>query len=280
MTRILALLALVNLHSPMHAQEQISVMSFNIRYDNEKDGDNRWQLRKERVAAFLAFHEPDFIGAQEVLHRQLTYLDSSLTHHRAIGVGRDDGRTEGEYACILYDERKFVPVRTATFWLSETPDRISRGWDAAINRICTYGLFRSVATGRQCWVLNTHFDHMGPVARRESAKLMLATVDRLKREVDVPVILMGDFNARPEQEPVRILSSGLLNARDVSRDPPHGGPDTWNGFKFAEKPDGWIDHIFVSGRLQVLKYATCTDSYEMRYLSDHFPILARISLLQ
>ena len=256
------------------AQEETSVMSFNIRYDAASDGENRWELRKERVAGLMRWHGAHFIGAQEVLHHQLAYLSGSLKGFGSIGLGRDDGSTKGEYACILYDSSRYERVRDSTFWLSPTPDVISKGWDAAIRRVCTYGLFRSRTTGRMLWVFNTHFDHIGDTARLESARLILSRIESLNAGKGWPVVLMGDFNARPEEPSILHLSTRLYNARDRSEQPPYGAADTWNAFRFDSLPDGWIDHIFVSPGVRVKRYATLTDSYDRKYPSDHFPVMA------
>jgi len=266
----------LHLQGATTAQEETGVMSFNIRYDAASDGVNRWEIRKDKVAGLMRWHGAHFIGAQEVLHHQLTYLSSSLKGYGSIGVGRDDGGTKGEYACIFYDSSRYERVRDSTFWLSPTPDAISRGWDAAIKRICTYGLFRSRVSGRMLWVFNTHFDHIGDTARLESARLILARIERLDAGKGWPVVLMGDFNARPGHPPIALLSSKMTNARDASIEPPYGPSDTWNAFRFDALPDGWIDHIFVSPKIRVRKYATVTDSYDRKYPSDHFPVMAVI----
>lgn len=262
------------------AQTKVTAMSFNIRLDVESDGENKWALRKEKVAGLMNYYAADFIGAQEVQHHQLEYLLSQLKQYRFIGVGRDDGKTGGEYSCIFYNAGKYKVVKQSTFWLSETPDVVSRGWDAACNRVCTYGLFRSVATKKLFWVFNTHLDHMGVTARRESVKLISERIQKLNKELNYPVILMGDFNSGPEDEPVRIVKSLLVNTRDESRTLPYGSVDTWNAFKFHEKPEGCIDYIFVSKNTGIVveKFATITDSYELKYPSDHFPILTQLLL--
>lgn len=262
------------------AQQEIKVMSYNIRLDVKSDGDNQWDLRKEKVAGLMNYYEPDFIGAQEVQHHQLLYLAASLTGYSYIGVGRDDGKEEGEYSCIFYKKDKFTPVQQATFWLSPTPDSVSFGWDAVCRRICTWGLFKNKTTSQIILVLNTHFDHMGKTARIESAKLIIKKIKAFNTN-NYPVILSGDFNSGPDDAPAQYIMANLQNARSISKQV-YGGPDTWNAFKFNEKPAGCIDYIFVSGddRIKVEKFATLTDSYAMKYPSDHFPVLATIQLNQ
>ncbi len=263
---------------PGFAQTEINVMSFNIRLDVASDGENRWDLRKEKVASLMNYYEADFIGSQEVQHHQLQYLLRRLNGYSHIGVARDDGKEEGEYSCIFFKKDKFTVLKQSTFWLSPTPDSVSFGWGAACRRVCTYGLFRSNQTKQRFWVLNTHFDHISKEARLESAKLIIQKIQELNI-AGLPVILTGDFNSRPDDEPSQYILLHMLNCRAVSK-LVYGGPDTWNAFKFSAKPDGCIDYIFVSDhkKLQVMKFATLTDSYDMKYPSDHFPILATIKI--
>lgn len=258
------------------AQEEISVISFNIRLDVQSDGENRWDARKEKVTGLMRFYEPGFIGTQEVMHHQLLFIKEELKSYAHIGVGRDDGKEKGEYSAIFYDSLKFNVKVQATFWLSPTPDTVSKAWGANINRICTYGLFQSKKSKKYFWVFNTHFDHQSALARAESAKLIMAKIATLNKVEQYPVIFTGDLNAQPTDEPVVHVSSMMDNARTISTQPPYGSIDTWNGFQFAKKPTGCIDYIFVSkGRAwRVEKFATLTDSYDMKYPSDHFPVMA------
>ncbi|MFZ9387363.1 MAG: endonuclease/exonuclease/phosphatase family protein [Chitinophagaceae bacterium] len=260
------------------AQEDIRVMSFNIRLDVESDGENRWELRKGKVAGLMNYHEADFIGGQEVLQHQLNYLLNNLENYASIGVGRDDGREEGEYSCIFYKKEKFTLLQSSTFWLSPWPDSVSFGWGAACRRICTYGLFRSNKTGQQFWVFNTHLDHISANARLESARLIVRRIGELNTG-GLPVVLTGDFNSRPEDEPCRYILQYLRNARTVS-EMVYGEADTWNGFKFSSRPEGCIDYVFISANpeIRVRKFATITDSYALKYPSDHFPVMATISI--
>ncbi|MGB3006797.1 MAG: endonuclease/exonuclease/phosphatase family protein [Chitinophagaceae bacterium] len=258
------------------SQKEIKVMSYNIRLDVASDGENRWDARKDKVAGLMNFYEADFIGGQEVQHHQLKYLQENLNGYSYIGVGRDDGKEAGEYSCVFYKKEKFEVLQQSTFWLSPTPDSVSKGWDAAFKRVCTYGLFKDLNSKKKFWVLNTHFDHVGLVAREESAKLIIAKIKQLNSRKNYPVVLMGDFNSRPADAAIKYLNQSMLNARVVSKEPAYGPADTWNGFKFKEKPDGCIDYIFVSDdrRISITKFATLTDSYDMKYPSDHMPVLA------
>lgn len=263
---------------PVCAQTEIKIMSYNIRLDLKSDGENQWDKRKERVATLLNYYEADFIGLQEVLHQQKEYLTSSLSNYNVIGVGRDDGKEAGEYSCIYFRKDKYELLQSATFWLSTSPNEPSKGWDAALNRVCTYGLFKNKKTKQKIWVFNTHFDHVGKIARLESAKLIFQKIDQINQK-GFPVILSGDFNSKPEEAPTQYLQSVMQNSREKSSII-HGNADTWNAFRFNEKPNGCIDYIFLNqnNSLSAFKFATITDSYDMKYPSDHFPILATLLL--
>lgn len=260
------------------AQPVIKVMSYNIRLDVASDGENRWDARKDKVANLVNYYEPDFLGGQEVTHPQLEYLVNNLAGYSYIGVGRDDGKTKGEYSCIFFKADKFDVMQQSTFWLSPTPDSISKGWDAAIVRVCTYGLFKDKKTKQLFWVFNTHFDHVGRKARLESAKLIVKKIEELNTK-NYPVILTGDFNSRPDDAPTQFLDTKLLNARTLSK-LVHGPADTWNAFKFHEKLNGCIDYIFLKDHknISVTKFITITDSYDLKYPSDHLPVMATIEL--
>ncbi len=260
------------------AQTEVKVMSYNIRLDVKSDGENWWENRKGRVANLVNYYEADFIGMQEVLHHQLVYLKDNLNGYDYIGVGRDDGKEAGEYSCIFYKKDRYTVVQQSTFWLSPTPDVPSKGWDAALNRVCTYGLFLNNKTKQYVWVFNTHFDHMGKEARLESAKLIVKKIREINTQ-RYPVIVSGDFNSKPDEAPAQYMVSQLRNSRSVSR-LVYGDADTWNAFKFNEKPNGCIDYIFVAEdkRVRVSKFATLTDSYDLKYPSDHLPILATINI--
>lgn len=270
----LLLLTIIQLSG--YAQQEVTAMSYNIRLDVASDGENRWDVRKGKVTGLMKFYEPDFIGTQEVMHHQLLFIKQELPNYQHIGVGRDDGKEKGEYSAIFFDTRKFDIRQQATFWLSPTPDTVSKGWGANINRVCTYGLFQSKKANKLFWVINTHFDHQSGLARIESAKLIMKVIDSLNKGKNYPVIFMGDLNAHPDEEPVMHVAAVMDNTRNISEQPPYGGIDTWNGFQFLKKPAGCVDYIFISkgNDWRVKKFATLTDSYDMKYPSDHFPVLA------
>lgn len=270
------IIAFIFFIAPLFAfsQSEIMMMSYNIRLDVASDGENRWDARKDKVADLMNYYEADFIGCQEVTHPQLQYLATNLTNYKYIGVGRDDGKEAGEYSCIFYNKDKFNVIQQSTFWLSPTPDSVSFGWNAACRRVCTYGLFQDKKTKKFFWVFNTHLDHISKLARLESVKLITRKIEELNTK-DYPVFFSGDFNSHPDDEPTQFMNTKMQNARSVSK-LVYGPADTWNGFKFKEKLDGCIDYIFVNKNKNVMvsKFATITDSYDLKYPSDHLPVMA------
>ena len=160
MKNILIMLMLFSF-SNYQKDNDLKVISYNIRYNNLNDGINKWDNRKETVFNFLNNEYPDFIGMQEVLENQLDELLINLNDYSFIGIGREDGKNRGEFSPIFYLKDSYNLIKTSTFWLSKTPEKVSVGWDAALERICTYGYFESKKTKRRFWVFNTHFDHLG-----------------------------------------------------------------------------------------------------------------------
>jgi endonuclease/exonuclease/phosphatase family metal-dependent hydrolase len=279
---LLRLLAAALLGAAVASAQPVNVLSFNIRLDLPSDAPNDWPNRRDKVASQIRFHEADLVSLQEALHRQVEDLAQRLPDHRFVGVGRDDGRTAGEYSCIFYDARRFAVEDSGTFWLSRTPEVPgSKDWDAAITRIVTWARFHDRQTGRRFFMFNTHFDHRGSQARLESSRLLFASINRLAG--DVPVVVTGDFNTPPASEPIRLLTDPatpgrLVNARDLS-ETGHYGPDgTFNGFKAGETSDAPIDFIFVRGPWLVRQHATLSQTWAGRFSSDHFPVFARLVL--
>jgi endonuclease/exonuclease/phosphatase family metal-dependent hydrolase len=258
-----------------HAQS-LEVMTYNIRYDNAEDGTNAWEFRKAGVASLLTFYAPDVIGIQEAEYHQVRYLDDAMPHYRYVGVGRDDGRTGGEFAAIFYDSRRLRVLDSSTFWLSGTPDVASLGWDAALKRVCTYARFQDLATSREFWVFNTHFDHEGAVARANSATLVRDQIDSLNADDD-PVLLMGDFNALPDSQPISILRASFDDTKQEASQVRFGPDATFGGFRVDSPLTRRIDYIFTSpGDWGVLKYAVLNHSRDGSYYSDHLPVFVEV----
>lgn len=270
---ILILLALCNSSN----SQELKLMSYNIRLIAD-DKENSWPNRREEMAALLNYYEADFIGLQEVVEAQRTYLLEHMPAYQSIGVARDDGKAQGEYSCIFYKQQSYRLLQQGTFWLSPTPNQVSFGWNAACRRVCTYGLFERITDHYQCWVMNTHFDHLGDTARLESARLIIQKAGELRRKHHAPLFLTGDFNSRPGEAPEQLLNTTFTNTRKVSQTTPVGTPDTWNEFRHDLKPNGTIDFIFALSEDHpvVAKFITITHSFDQRYPSDHFPILTHI----
>jgi len=258
--------------------QQMNIISFNIRYNTESDGVNAWHNRVEMVTGLLRFHEADIFGLQEALYEQVDDIENEFGNYKWIGVGRDDGKNKGEFCPIFYNKSKFILLKHGNFWLSETPEKPGLGWDAACNRIVTWGKFQSKVTGKQFLVFNTHFDHRGVLARKNSAIMLRNKIEEMTYNKNLPVILTGDFNLTPDELPISLLKKYLSDSRDISKEPPYGPTGTYNGFKIDADLDRRIDYIFVYGNIKVLKYAALSDSKNKRFPSDHLPVFARVQL--
>ena len=271
---ILSVFILLTITSSIYSQQH-TIISYNIRYDNNWDIENSWEIRRSNIIQILIKYSPSIIGIQEGLLNQIQYIDSSLINYDYVGVGRDDGKEKGEFCAIYFDTTRYVLLKNSTFWLSETPDTISVGWDAALERICTYGLFKDRITKKEFWVFNTHFDHMGIIAREKSSGLILKRIKKINRQ-SLPVILMGDFNAIPNSPPVEEILTELSDALQISTEKLHGPGGTFNGFNEDLPIEKRIDYIFTKN-LKVLSYTHVNDRLENnRHISDHLPVMIKI----
>ncbi len=259
--------------------QNIKVITYNLRLETTTDGDNQWNNRKAWLAQQVLFYEPDFMGVQEALPQQVHYLDSTFVNYNFIGVGRDDGKNKGEHSAIFYNSKKYKVVQQSTFWLSQTPDKPSLGWDAAYNRVCSYGLFEDIKTKQRLWVFNTHFDHVGDVARVESAKLILKKIKELNTQ-NLPFVLTGDFNLEDISESIKLIASAVNDSKTVAKQV--FGPDgTFNNFEFNKPVTTRIDYIFTAkNKITVNKYAVLSDSKNCKYPSDHLPVYAELSIIK
>jgi endonuclease/exonuclease/phosphatase family metal-dependent hydrolase len=286
---------------------QLLVGSYNIRLklsDDSVNG-NVWTKRCQVMCDQLNFMSPDIFGAQEVLHTQLLDMLARLDGYNYIGVARDDGKTQGEYAAIFYKTDRLRLLDYGNFWLNETPDRPGLGWDAACIRICTWGKFASqTATDDEAfYFFNLHMDHVGVVARREAAKLIVSKVREIAQ--GAPVIVTGDFNVDQNDEIYNIFTqSALLKDSYLASRIRFAENGTFNSFDTDLYTDSRIDHIFVSPSINVDAYGILTNSYwtpdndssELmkghdapqeidfsRYVrrqpSDHYPVFVRINFL-
>ena len=271
---ILSVFILFTISSNIYSQPH-SIISYNIRYDNNWDIENSWKIRRNKISQILVQYSPSIIGIQEGLLNQVQYIDSSLIDYDYVGVGRDDGKKKGEFCAIYFDTTRYVLLKNSTFWLSETPDTISVGWDAALERICTYGLFKDRITKEEFWVFNTHFDHIGVVAREKSSELILKRINKINHR-SLPVILMGDFNSIPNSSPVKEIKTELSDALQISVEKLQGPRGTFNGFNEDLPIEKRIDYIFTND-LKVLSYTHINDRLNNnRHISDHLPVMIKI----
>jgi endonuclease/exonuclease/phosphatase family metal-dependent hydrolase len=275
------LFVIANATAQTKTQLDLNIMTFNIRYDNPADGTNGWQYRKENAMKWIRFQEVDVLGMQEVLVNQLKDIAGQLTEYNAVGVGREDGKDKGEFSPILYNKYKFTLVKSGYFWLSETPDKPSKGWDAACERIATWVQLKDKVTGKKVFVMNTHFDHVGQVARQESVNLIKAKTTQLSE--GLPQILMGDLNADPNSSVLKSLlaTDGASTFFDSkNRALVVYGPNwTFHDFgriPYAERP--LIDYILVNKAVAVKKYGVLAETLNETFLSDHTPVFIEISL--
>ncbi len=254
--------------------QQLKLITYNIRYDNPNDGENAWPLRKTFLAAQLNFYAPDVFGIQEALPNQVTDLETLLPQYNQVGMARD-GIGKGESSSIFYNKTRFELLQQNTFWLSPTPAVISKGWDAALNRVCTYVLLKDKKTQLQFWVFNTHLDHIGEEARTQSIALLLSKMKSLNTHGDT-AFLMGDFNSEPTEERIVNLKKQMFDCRNLSETPPFGPSGTFNAFHHDQAVTKQIDYIFMSKDkpLRVLRYAVLSDSKDLKYPSDHLPVYA------
>ena len=258
--------------------QELSLMTYNIRYATVNDGENQWEKRKGFLVDQIAFYAPDVFGIQEGLEQQLSFIQDSIANYVYVGVGRDDGKKNGEFCAIFFNKEKLELISEQTFWLSPTPDKVSKGWDAALERICTYALFADKTNGHKFWVFNTHFDHIGETARENSAKLIVEKVNEINKD-NFPVFVMGDFNLNENSKAISYLASVFNDSRSVSEAKPFGPHGTFTGFEFHNPVKDRIDYIFSSRNNVVIKqYAVLTDSKESKYPSDHFPVLVKVRL--
>ncbi|WP_025764573.1 endonuclease/exonuclease/phosphatase family protein [Dyadobacter tibetensis] len=275
--RKLGFILLLTLFTTVTASAQksspLTIASYNLRYNNAGDGVNAWPNRKEEVKALIRYHDFDLMGTQEALRGQLDDV-AELPVYAYVGKGRDDGKQGGEHSAIFYKKDRFKLIKNGDFWLSETPDTPGKGWDATCcNRITSWAQFKDLITGKTFYFFNTHFDHQGVTARKESGKLIAEKVKEIAGKD--AAILTGDFNSTPETEQIKTIGSLLQDAYSATEQAPYGPVGTFNSFKFEAAMDKRIDYIFVSKQVRVLKYAVLTDSKNQRYPSDHQPVVIK-----
>ena len=275
-------------HSGLNAQTTpLKMMSYNIRCDAKVDEDNGWgwSRRKQPVCDLIRLMEPDLLGLQEVQYHQLQFIESQFPDYAWVGKGRDDGDKAGEFSPIFYNKDKFKLIGSGTFWLSETPEKIgSKGWDAALPRVCTWVKLKHKSSGKIIVHFNTHFDHIGKIAREESAKLIMKKV--METAGENKFAISGDFNSPPEELAYKTFSSfkfpqsnkhveikdACLSAQNIKFGPAY----TFTGFdtNYTAETIQKIDFFFVPSDVKVLNYYTLPISIDKKYVSDHCPIVS------
>ncbi|HEV8080267.1 MAG TPA: endonuclease/exonuclease/phosphatase family protein [Chitinophagaceae bacterium] len=259
-----------------HAQ-QFTVGTYNIRYDNSKDTGNMWVNRAPVVAALIRFHDFDIFGTQEAYKNQLEDIANTLTQYSYYGVGRNDGKDKGERSAIFYKKNDFNLLNNGDFWLSETPDKPGKGWDATCcNRICSWVYLQHKKSKKKFYVFNAHYDHQGVEARRESSKLILQKIEAIAG--NDAVIFTGDLNGSQSSEPyITIINSGKLKDTYNEVQYPYANNASFNGFGKTKNTKDIIDHIFITNHFTVSKWGVLSDTYYGKFPSDHFPVLAEVS---
>lgn len=269
----LSILFLLGFFYILSAQE-LTVASFNIRLKKTSDVGNLWDDRKQAVTNLIQFHEFDIFGIQEGFYEQVQDMKNQLPGFEYIGVGRDDGAQKGEHSAVFFNKQRFKVIKDGTFWLSATDTKKpNKGWDAALPRICTWGVFEDNQNGKRFIFMNTHFDHVGIEARRESAKLILEKAKELAG--DLPIILTGDFNVDETNEAYFTLAkSGIVRDVHELANIVYEPNSSFNAWGKGLKPKQRIDHIFITKPFNVRKYGILTDTYMGKFPSDHFPVVS------
>ena len=248
----------------------LRVMSYNVRLGVARDSLNHWDLRKVATPAMLNEVRPAVFGVQEAYDFQIKYILDECPRYKAIGVGREDGVSAGEHMSVFYDTTRISLLDWGTYWLSETPDVPSMGWDAACKRTATWSLLRDSKTGREFYLVNTHLDHVGKVARREGLALIYNRIREMNPE-GRPMVLTGDFNILPDDEGLTDLNSLMLSARFNSRQADSIG--SFNGFERG--PLRPLDYIYFCGFRQSIRFTVDTTTYAgVPFISDHYPVYA------
>ena len=276
MKKIALLLLAAVMVLPMNAANKekkddntLKVMSYNIRLGSANDGTNSWGLRYPATAEMIEDQIPDIFGVQEALASQIRFIEDNFVNYKSVGVGREDGKKDGEHMSIFWNKKTVSLLKWGTFWLSETPEKPSMGWDAACKRTATWALMKCKKTGKKFYYVNTHLDHKGVEAQKNGLKLIVDRIDDINPE-GYPMILTGDFNITPDNPNLVELDSKMQSVRKVAEKTDNH--DTFNGWG---KGKGVIDYIYASGFSAYPEYQTVTKRYaDRKFVSDHYPICA------
>lgn len=250
--------------------EGLKVMSYNIRLGSANDGTNSWSLRYVATGEMLDDQAPDVFGVQEALDYQVRYINE-MCGYEYVGVGRENGKKEGEHMAIFWNKKSVSMLKWGTFWLSETPQKPSKGWDAACFRTATWALMKDKKTGKKFYFVNTHLDHEGKEAQKNGLKLIVDRIGEINPE-GYPMVLTGDFNMKPDDPNLAELDSKMQSTRKIAT--VTDNHDTYNGWG---RGSGIIDYIYVSGFSSCPEYQTVVKRYQDRkFVSDHYPVSARL----
>lgn len=275
MFKILSLAAVLVLSISCSKTEKVTIISYNIRNSGANDGINSWENRKNMTINMINRENPDFICMQEVKIDQLDFIYDELSDYDFLGVGRDDSVKKGEIMAIFFRNDKYKTLENGNFWLSETPEKVSLGWDGVCRRMVTWGHFQNLRSGKTFYCFNTHLDHIGKVAREESIKLILKKINEITKNTREPVFLTGDFNATIDNPIFTPIIGRMYQARETS--PVTDYKFTYNNFGLGTENPSVIDHIFYLNAYPI-SFETLDKSYGDGYISDHFPIKAVVKM--
>ena len=270
---ILAAFAALLCLSSCTTSSELKVMSYNIRLDHSGDGENAWPNRKEATIEMIQDIKPDVFGVQEAFDHQVAYVTEMLPVYQNVGVGREDGVLEGEMMCIFWNTEVIEMIEWGTYWLSETPEVPSMGWDAACYRTATWALMKDKRNGKHFYFVNTHLDHAGVEARKNGLQLVVDRIGAMNPE-GYPMVLTGDFNMTPDDAALVDLDKQMTSTRTIAEKTDDLG--TFNGWGEDELPEHYIiDYIYEDGFSSVKEYATIMKQYAGKpFVSDHYPIIS------
>ncbi|MBQ0024108.1 MAG: endonuclease/exonuclease/phosphatase family protein [Bacteroidales bacterium] len=270
----LALCLAVTLFPGCKKDVSVDVMSFNIRVcpDETADGENNWLYRRDAVIKMIQETAPDMIGIQEGLFPQVNYMAENLPQYYRFGVEREDGQERGEANAIFIKKERFDVPDSGTFWLSETPDTVSLGWDGAYNRTVTWVKLIDKESGKEILFFDTHFDHIGDTARIEAGKLIGVKMKEIAGE-GIPVFLTGDFNSNYDSRYLDPIREFMGNGReDAPETCDYNTFNNWGRIKLDGEMESIIDHVFYKNA-EPLKYRVVAEDYGAQFISDHYPIV-------
>ena len=255
----------------MNAQD-LKVMSYNIRQSGAKDGTNSWMYRFAATGEMIKDQMPDVFGVQEATYDQMYFIEQNFKEYKYVGGGREDGKKKGEYTAIFWNKKMVSLLADGMFWLSETPEAVSKGWDGECIRTATWALFKDKKTGKKFYCVNTHLDHVGKEARKNGLKLIMDRIAEMNK-AGLPVVLMGDFNMKPGDYNLVDLETAMCNARkSADKTDNHATFNNWG------KSSDILDYIYYTGFSACPEFQTVTKKYDNRkFVSDHYPIVTLLS---